>query len=219
MTQPEQCISVLIVDDHSIVRQGVRAFLEAQADLSVVGEAESGEQAVQLAQACLPDVVLMDLLMSGMNGVEATRRVKQVSPHSQVIVLSSYYEDENIFPALRAGALSYTLKDVHPMELVEVVRKAAQGEAVLHPIVTSRVIKEVREVKPAVPLAFEELTERELDVLRLIAEGETNATIASKLVLSEKTVKGHVSNILGKLHVVDRTQAAAFAWQQGLMGR
>ena len=217
MTQPVRRISVLIVDDHSVVRQGVRAFLEAQADLSVVGEAESGEQAVQLAQKYLPDVVLMDLLLPGMNGVEATRLVKQVSPRSQVIVLTSYYEDENIFPALRAGAISYTLKDIHPTELVEAVRKAARGESELHPRVASRIIQEVREFKPAVPAAFGELTERELDVLRLIAVGESNATIAGKLVLSEKTVKGHVSNILSKLHLADRTQAAALAWQQGLM--
>ncbi len=217
MTQPVRRISVLIVDDHSVVRQGVRAFLEAQADLSVVGEAESGEQAVQLAQKYIPDVVLMDLLLPGMNGVEATRLVKQVSPRSQVIVLTSYYEDENIFPALRAGAISYTLKDIHPTELVEAVRKAARGESELHPRVASRIIQEVREFKPAVPAAFGELTERELDVLRLIAVGESNATIAGKLVLSEKTVKGHVSNILSKLHIADRTQAAALAWQQGLM--
>jgi NarL family two-component system response regulator LiaR len=210
-------ISILIVDDHSVVRQGVRAFLEAQADLYVVGEAALGEQAVQLAQRYIPDVVLMDLLMPGMNGVEATRLVKLVSPRSQVIVLTSYYEDENIFPALRAGAISYTLKDIHPTELVEAVRKAARGESELHPRVASRIIQEVREFKPAVPAAFVELTERELDVLRLIAEGESNATIAGKLVLSEKTVKGHVSNILSKLHIADRTQAAALAWQQGLM--
>ncbi len=217
MTQPAQRITILVVDDHSVVRQGVRVFLEAQADLSVVGEAELGEQAVQLAQKYHPDVVLIDLLMPGMNGIEATRLVKQVSPRSHVIVLTSYYEDENIFPALRAGAISYTLKDIHPTELVEAVRKAAQGELVLHPRVASRVLQEVREFKPVVPAAFGELTERELDVLRLIAEGEPNATIARKLVLSEKTVKGHVSNILSKLHLVDRTQAAAFAWQQGLM--
>lgn len=217
MTQAARRISILIVDDHSVVRQGVRAFLEAQPDLSVVGEAASGEQAVQLAQQCLPDVVLMDLLMSGMNGIEATRLVKLASPRSQIIVLTSYYEDEHIFPALRAGAISYTLKDIHPTELVEAVRKAARGESVLHPRVASRVIQEVREFKPAVPAAFAELTERELDVLRLIAEGESNATIAEKLVLSEKTVKGHVSNILSKLHIIDRTQAAVFAWQQGLM--
>ena len=217
MTQSVRRISVLIVDDHSVVRQGIRAFLEAQGDLSVIGEAETGEQAVQLAEKCRPDVVLMDLLMPGMNGVEATRRVKQVSPHSQVIVLTSYYEDENIFPALRAGALSYTLKDIHPKELVEAVRKAARGESVLHPRVASRIVQEVHKFKPAVPAAFGELTERELDVLRLIAKGESNATIAEKLILSEKTVKGHVSNILSKLHSADRTQAAAFAWQQGLM--
>ncbi len=217
MTQSARRFSILIVDDHSIVRQGVRAFLEAQADLSVVGEAESGEQAIQLAQKYLPDVVLMDLLMAGMNGVEATRLVKQVSPRSQIIVLTSYYDDENIFPALRAGAISYTLKDIHPTELIEAVRKTARGESVLHPRVASRVVQEVRELKPAVPAAFAELTERELDVLRLIAEGESNAVIAGKLVLSEKTVKGHVSNILSKLHIVDRTQAAVFAWQQGLM--
>ncbi len=219
MTQSVQRICILIVDDHSVVRQGVRAFLEAQPDLTVVGEAESGEQAVQLAQKYLPDVVLMDMLLSGMNGVEATRLIKQVSPRSQVIVLSSYYEDEHIFPVLRAGAISYTLKDIHPNELVEAVRKATRGESVLHPRVASRLVQDVRESKPAVPAAFVELTERELDVLRLIAVGESNATIAEKLILSEKTVKGYVSNILSKLHITDRTQAAAFAWQQGLMAQ
>jgi DNA-binding NarL/FixJ family response regulator len=167
----------------------------------------------------MPDVVLMDLLMPDMSGVEATRCVKQVSSRSQVIVLTSYYEDENIFPALRAGALSYTLKDIHPTELVEAVRRAAQGESMLHPRVASRIIQEVREFKPALPAAFGDLTERELDVLRLIAKGKSNATIAGELVLSEKTVKGHVSNILSKLHIADRTQAAAFAWQQGLMAQ
>ena len=217
MTQSSPRTTILIVDDHSVVRQGVRAFLEAQPDLHVVGEAESGEEAIRLAGECIPDVVLMDLLMPGMNGVEATRHVKRISPHSQVVVLTSYYEDENIFPALRAGAISYTLKDIHPSELVEVVRKAARGESILHPQIASRLIQEVRETRRAIPAAFADLTERELDVLRLIAEGESNAAIAEKLILSEKTVKGHVSNILSKLHIADRTQAAVFAWQQGLM--
>lgn len=212
-------ISILIVDDHSVVRQGVRAFLEAQPDLSIAGEAESGEQAVQLAQELIPDVVLMDLLLPGIDGVEATRQLKRVSPRSQVIVLTSYYEDEHVFPALRAGAISYTLKDIRPTELAEIVRKAAQGESVLHPRVASRLIQEVRQAKRAVPAVFADLTERELEVLRLIAEGNSNASIAEQLVLSEKTVKGHVSNILGKLHMDDRTQAAVFAWQQGLMGK
>lgn len=210
-------ISVLIVDDHSVVRQGVRAFLEVQPDLAIAGEAESGEQAVQLAQELIPDVVLMDLALPGIDGVEATRQIKRVSPRTQVIVLTSYYEDEHVFPALRAGAISYTLKDLRPAELVEIVRKAAEGESVLHPRVASRLIQEVRQAKRAVPPAFAELTERELEVLRMIAEGHSNAVIAEQLVLSEKTVKGHVSNILSKLHMEDRTQAAVFAWQEGLM--
>ena len=210
-------ISILIVDDHSVVRQGVRAFLEAQPGFTIAGEAESGEQAIQLAKDLIPDVVLMDLALPGIDGVEATRQIKRVSPRTQVIVLTSYYEDEHVFPALRAGAISYTLKDLRPGELVDIVRKAAEGESVLHPRVASRLIQEVRQAKRTVPPAFAELTDRELEVLRMIAEGHANAVIAEQLVLSEKTVKGHVSNILSKLHMADRTQAAVFAWQQGLM--
>jgi NarL family two-component system response regulator LiaR len=214
-----ESVTVLIVDDHSVVREGARAFLEAQADLTVVGEAESGEEAVRQAQALIPDVVLMDLILPGINGIEATRQIKRVSPRSQVIVLTSYYADEHVFPALRAGALSYTLKDIRPSELAEIVRKAARGESVLHPRVAGRLIQDVREAKRAVPAVFGDLTDRELEVLRLIAEGHSNAAIAEQLVLSEKTVKGHVSNILSKLHMDDRTQAAVYAWQQGLMER
>lgn len=212
-------ISVMLVDDHDMVRQGVRAFLEAQLDLNIVSEASSGEEAVRLAQEYIPDVVLMDLVMPGMNGVDATREIKRVSPRTQVVILTSYHEDENIFPALRAGAISYTLKDIRSAELAEIIRKAARGESVLHPRVATRVIEEVRRAKQSVPPAFADLTERELEVLRLVAEGYANTEIAQKLVLSEKTVKGHVSNILSKLHRVDRTQAAIFAWQQGLMAR
>ena len=212
-------ISLLIADDHALVRQGIRAFLELQADLTVLGEANSGEEAVQMAADLVPDVVLMDLVMPGIGGVEATRKVKQVSPHSQIIVLTSYHEDEYIFPALRAGALSYVLKDVGPDELADTVRKAARGESVLHPRVASRVVQELRGARRDAPNLFTDLSDRELDVLRLIADGLSNAEIAAKLVISEKTVKGHVSNILGKLHMMDRTQAAVFAWQQGLVGR
>ncbi len=210
-------ITVLIVDDHSVVRQGVRAFLETQADLRIVGEADSGEDAVRQARDLIPDVVLMDLVLPGISGVEATREIKRISPRTQVIVLTSYFADEHIFPVLRAGAISYTLKDIRSADLADVIRKAAQGESVLHPRVAARVVQEVREAKRAVPPAFAELTERELDVLRMIAEGNSNAAIAEQLVLSEKTVKGHVSNILSKLRMDDRTQAAVFAWQQGLM--
>jgi NarL family two-component system response regulator LiaR len=212
-------ISVLIVDDHDVVRQGIRAFLATQPDLEIVGEAASGDEAIRLAQEHIPDVVLMDLVMPGMNGVEATRALKRVSPRSQVVVLTSYHEDEHIFPALRAGALSYTLKDIRSAELAAIVRQAARGESVLHPQVATRVIQEVRAAKPNVPAAFSELTDRELEVLHLIAAGHSNAVIAEQLVLSEKTVKGHVSNILSKLQMADRTQAAVFAWQQGLMER
>ena len=217
MGEKNEPITIVIVDDHSIVRQGARAFLETQPDLQVIGEAETGEEAVRLTQECLPDVILMDLVLPGMSGVEATRAVKGLSPRTQVVVLTSFYEDDVIFPALRAGAISYVLKDIHSTELADIIRKAARGESTLHPRVAARVIHEVQAAKAPAPVAFAELTERELDVLRLIAEGDSNATIAEKLVLSEKTVKGHVSNILSKLHMADRTQAAVFAWQQGLM--
>ena len=212
-------ISLLITDDHALVRQGIRAFLELQPDLIVIGEADSGEAAVEMAAELVPDVVLMDLVMPGIGGVEATRQVKQVSPHSSVIVLTSYHEDEFIFPALRAGALSYVLKDVGPDELADTVRKAARGESVLHPRVASRVVQELRGTRRDTPNLFTDLSDRELDVLRLIADGLSNAEIANKLFISEKTVKGHVSNILGKLHMMDRTQAAIFAWRQGLVAR
>jgi NarL family two-component system response regulator LiaR len=213
-------ISILLVDDHRMVRQGVRAFLETQPDLVVVGEADSGEQAVELARQHVPDVVLMDLVMpGGMDGVEATRQVKTHSPRTQIVVLTSYHEDEHIFPAIRAGALSYVLKEIGPEELADVVRKAAQGEAVLHSRVASRVIQEVQGTRDSAPNAFSELSDRELEVLHLVADGLTNAEIAGRLVLSEKTVKGHVSNILGKLHLNDRTQAAVYAWREGIKRR
>ena len=212
-----ETISVLLVDDHAMVRQGVKAFLITQPDISVVGEAGSGEDAVKLAEQHVPDVILMDLIMPNIDGVEATRKVKQVSPRSQVVVLTSYHEDEHIFPALKAGALSYILKDVSAEELAGVVRKAAAGEAVLHPRVAARVIKELQGKRADNLNPFTELSERELEVLKLIADGMSNAEMAAKLVLSEKTVKGHVSNILSKLHLADRTQAAVYAWREGVV--
>lgn len=210
-------ITVLLVDDHAMVRQGVRTFLETQADLLVVGEAGSGAEAVEMAAQHVPDVVLMDLIMPEMDGVEATRRVKQASPRSQVVVLTSYHEDEHIFPALKAGALSYVLKDLSAEELAAAVRKAAKGEAVLHPRVAARVIRELQGLHAERVNPFTELSERELEVLKLIADGMSNAEMAARLVLSEKTIKGHVSNILSKLHLVDRTQAAVYAWREGIV--
>jgi two-component system, NarL family, response regulator LiaR len=210
-------ITIAIADDHALVRQGIRTFLEAHPDLSIVGEAGSGEEIVRVVAELVPDIVLMDLVMAGMGGVEATRQVKRISPHTQVIVLTSFDDDEYIFPALRAGVLSYILKDVGINDLAETIRKAARGESVLHPRVAARAVQEIRRERRDVPTLLTELSTRELEVLRLIADGLSNATIAEKLVISEKTVKVHVSNILSKIHRIDRTQAAVFAWQQGLV--
>ncbi|PEE38734.1 response regulator [Bacillus pseudomycoides] len=215
--EKEDPISILIVDDHAIVRQGLNTLFTIQSDFQVVGEAENGEIATALAAELVPDIVLMDLVMPGTNGIEAIRMIKQVSPRSQVIVLTSYHEDEYIFPALRAGAISYVLKDIEPNQLVETVRRGVQGESIMHPRVAARVVTEIRATKQVSPNPFSELSERELEVLRLIARGLTNAEIAKGLFISEKTVKGHVSNILSKLHMLDRTKAAVFAWEQGYM--
>ncbi len=211
-------ITVLLVDDHAIVRAGVRAYLNAQPDLEVVGEAASGVEALQLVVELAPDVALMDLVMPEMDGVEATWRLRRVSPRTQVVVLTSFHEDEQIFPAIKAGALSYLLKDIDPQDLAEAIRAAARGEAVLHPSVAARIVRELRDGSDR-SNPYAELSGREQEVLRLVAEGLNNAEIAERLVLSEKTVKAHVSNILSKLHLADRTQAAVFAWRQGLMKR
>lgn len=212
-------ITVLVVDDHDVVRRGIHAYLNALPDIEVVGEAESGEMAVEMARDFVPDVALMDLVMPGMDGVEATRRVKNISPRTQIVVLTSYHQDEHIFPALQAGAISYILKDIKMDELAEAIRRAARGEATLHPRVAARVIREFHGIKLSDVNPFSDLTDREMDVLRLIADGQPNSSIAEKLVISENTVKGHVSNILSKLHLADRTQAAVFAWKQGIVRR
>ncbi len=212
-------ITILLVDDHEVVRQGLRAYLDAQPDFHVIGEAPSGEEAVEAAAEYLPDVMLMDLVMSGIGGVDATRRVKDITPRTQIVVLTSYHQDEFIFPALQAGAISYVLKDVDMEDLADAVRKAARGEAVLHPRVAERVIQEINGAKGGVFNPFTDLTNREMEVLRLIARGMSNSSIAEELFISENTVKGHVSNILSKLQLADRTQAAAYAWEQGLVHR
>ncbi|RLD93089.1 MAG: DNA-binding response regulator [Bacteroidetes bacterium] len=212
-------ITVLLVDDHEVVRSGVSAFLASQPDFEVIGEAKSGIEAVNLAQKHVPDVVLMDLVMAKMDGVEATRQVKAVSPRTKIVVLTSYHQDEYIFPALQAGAISYILKDVKMDELAAALRRAAQGEATLHPRVASRVIQELHGANREELNPYTELTDREMEVLKLIAKGQSNSEIAESLVISVNTVKGHVSNILSKLHLADRTQAAVYAWQQGIVRR
>ncbi|HPH95002.1 MAG TPA: response regulator transcription factor [Anaerolineaceae bacterium] len=219
MTSP---ITILIVDDHEVVRSGIRSYLTTQPDFDVVGEAASGEEAVRMVADLIPDVVLMDLIMPGMDGVETTRKVKKISPRTQVVVLTSFHDDAHIFPALKAGATSYILKDMKMDKLVETLQRAVRGEVTLHPLIAARVLRNLRGETLASnsdDTLFSDLTERELDVIKLIANGMTNSQIAGHLAISENTVKGHVSNILNKLHLADRTQAAVYAWQQGLVQR
>lgn len=216
MTNP---ITVILVDDHEVVRRGVRAYLDILPEFKVVGEAASGEEAITMVQEHIPDIVIMDLIMPGMDGIETTRRIKSASPRTQVVVLTSFHEDAHIFPALKAGAISYILKDMKMDKLVETLTRAAQGEVTLHPRVAARVLQNIRGEGTDEQQIFTDLTERELSVLKLIANGLTNSQIAEKLVISENTVKGHVSNILSKLHLADRTQVAVYAWQQGIVQR
>lgn len=207
-------ISVLIADDHPVVRQGLRTFLELQDDMEIVGEAGDGEEAVAKVQQLLPDVVLMDLVMPRLGGIEAIRQVRAVSPSSKVIVLTSFDDDEMVFPSVKAGAAGYLLKDARPQELAEAIRTVHRGEALLHPTIAAKLMQEFAHDKPRA--TGETLTKRELEVLRHIARGMANKEIARELTLSEKTVKTHVSNILAKLHLADRTQAALYAVREGL---
>lgn len=213
-------IQVLLVDDHKIVRQGVRAYLQTLSDIEVVAEADSGAAAVTAVERHQPNVVLMDLEMPGeLDGIEATRQIRKLRPETQVIVVTSHHQDEFIFPAVRAGAISYLLKDVEPEELAEAIRKAAQGEATLDSRVASRIMKELQGLRKEEINPFTELSEREYEVLQLVAAGRSNAEIAEALVIGESTVKTHIGNLLKKLHLDDRTQAAVYAWQKGIVRR
>lgn len=207
-------IRIVIVDDHAVVREGLRFLLEQQEDMQVVGEGENGKQAIQLVADLLPDILLLDLLMPELDGVTAVREIKRLAPTTRIIVLTSYFEDDQIFNVIKAGALSYLLKDMRPRELIAALHAAARGESVLHPTVASRVLREMRSQQQS-PL--NELTPRELDVLTRIARGRSNHEIAQELTIGEQTVKTHVSNILSKLHLADRTQAAIYALQQRLV--
>lgn len=212
MTSP---IRVLIADDHAIVRKGIRALLATEADIEVVGEAADGKEAVEKAERLHPDVILMDLVMPGMDGIEATRRITTRQPETRILVLTSFAEDEKVFPALKAGALGYLLKDAGPEELVRAIRQVYCGESSLHPAIARKVLQELSR-PPERPPTPEPLTERELEVLRLIAKGKSNREIAEELVISEATVRTHVSNILGKLQLASRTQAALYALREGI---
>jgi len=211
-------IAVLIVDDHPVVRQGLRTLLELQDDLEIAGEAADGAEAVELVRGRPPDVVLMDLVMPGLDGIDATRAIRATSPATRVIVLTSFAEDDKIFPAIKAGAAGYLLKDARTQELADAIRRVHAGEALLHPKVAARLMQEVSGGQAAeASTAAELLTERELDVLRLLARGLSNKLIARELFVAEKTVKTHVSNILAKLHLTDRTQAALYAVRSHLV--
>jgi two-component system, NarL family, response regulator LiaR len=207
-------IRVLIADDHAVVRQGLRTFLELQGDIEVVADVADGEAALEAAAKHQPDVVLMDLVMPGVGGVEAIGRLRDAQPQARVLVLTSFLDDDKLFPAVRAGAAGYLLKDVEPGELVRAIRTVADGESLLHPAVAARLMEEVADARP---VAEEALTAREREVLLLIARGMPNKLIARELQIAEKTVKTHVSSILGKLGLTDRTQAALYAVRSGLL--
>lgn len=208
-------IRVLIADDHGIVRKGIRALLATETDIVVVGEAEDGRQAVAEAERLSPDIILMDLVMPEVDGIEAIRQIKSRQLEVRILVLTSFAADDKVFPAIKAGALGYLLKDSGPEELVRAIHQVYRGESSLHPMIARKLLQELS--RPAdQPPSPEPLTERELEVLQLVAQGRSNQDIADYLVISEATVRTHVSNILGKLHLASRTQAALYALRQGL---
>jgi NarL family two-component system response regulator LiaR len=211
----EKKIRVIVADDHSVVRQGLRMFLLVQPDMEMVGEAQNGREAVALVDQLAPDVVLMDLLMPQMNGIEATTAIKAAHPETQVLVLTTFLEDARVAEAIQAGAVGFLLKEVEAEELVRAVRGAARGEPQLHPD-AARMLMGLATRPKAAPEPPTPLTERERDVIALLAEGQSNKQIARALSISETTVKGHVANILGKLELADRTQAAVYAVRNGL---
>jgi NarL family two-component system response regulator LiaR len=212
MTQP---IRVLIVDDHAIVRKGISALLSTEPDIQVLGEATNGAEGVEKAETLRPDVVLMDMVMPKMDGIEATRRITALDSGPRVLVLTSFAADDKVFPAIKAGALGYLLKDSGPNDLIRAIRQVYRGEPSLEPAIASKVLFELAHPPKAEPTT-DPLTEREMEVLRLLAQGYSNRQIADALVITEMTVRAHVSNILGKLHLASRTQAALFALREGL---
>ena len=208
-------IRVLIVDDHEIVRKGIRALLATKRDIQVVGEARDGSEAVTQSQSLQPDVILMDLMMPKMNGIDATHLITTGQPSARVLVLTSFAADEQVFPAIKAGALGYLLKDSGPQELVLAIRQVFRGEPSLDPSVARKVLSELS-TPPQKPLTPDPLTVRELEILRLVAQGKSNKEIAGDLVIAEETVHTHVSNVLNKLHLASRTQAALYALKEGI---
>ncbi len=208
-------IRILIADDHAIVRKGIRALLSTEPDIDVIGEAGNGAEAVALAQKLTPDVILMDLVMPKMDGIEATQQISAHQPGARILVLTSFAADDKVFPAIKAGALGYLLKDSGPDSLVQAIHQVYRGEPSLEPSIARKVLTELS-TPPKKPLTADPLTGRELDILKLVAQGRSNKEIAEHLVIAEMTVRTHVSNILGKLHLASRTQAALYALREGI---
>jgi NarL family two-component system response regulator LiaR len=208
-------IRVLIADDHTIVRRAIKAFLAEADDIEVVGEADNGLEAVRLSKQLAPDVILMDLLMPKMDGIEATRCVTSWQPHLGVLVLTSFVHDDKVFPAIKAGAQGYLLKESEPAELIQSIRRVHRGEPALNPSIARKIMKEIQE-QPAIKDPPDPLTARELEVLQLLAKGLSNKEIAAQLVVSEVTIRTHISHLLSKLHLVNRVQAALYALREGI---
>jgi two-component system, NarL family, response regulator LiaR len=207
-------IRILITDDHAVVREGLRSLIESESGMQVVGEACDGVEAVMKARALRPDVILLDLVMPRKGGIEAIEEIKQENPDARILVLTSFAEDDKVFPAIRKGAQGYLLKDSSPAELLQAIRYVNRGETSLHPTIARKLIQEINHPSD-LPPAGEPLTEREVEVLRLVSKGMSNQEIADLLIVSERTVRTHVSNILSKLHLANRTQAALYALKEG----
>jgi NarL family two-component system response regulator LiaR len=210
-----EVIRILIVDDHAIVREGQRALIETEPGMTLVGEAKNGIEAIELAHTLNPDVIFMDLFMPVMSGIEAIEAIKAEKPEARILVLTSFAEDEKVFAAVKAGASGNLLKDATPDEILTAVRNVNRGEPAMNPTIANKLMRELRR-ESDLPPTKEPLTERELDILKLVAQGLSNQDIAENLVISERTVRTHVSNILSKLHLANRTQATLYALQEGL---
>lgn len=210
-----QDIRILIVDDHDIVREGQRALIETELGMELVGEAKNGIEAVELAERLQPDVILMDLHMPKKDGVEAITEIKGENPESRILVLTSFNEDENVYAAIKAGAMGYLLKDSSPQKILKSIRKIYQGETSIGPRIAQKLMREIQRTSDCPPTE-EPLTTREMEVIKLIAKGLSNQEIAEKLVISERTARTHITHILGKLHLANRTQAAIYALREGL---
>jgi NarL family two-component system response regulator LiaR len=208
-------IRILIADDHAVVRRGLQTLINSEPNMEVVGEAVDGVDAVQKALELEPDVILLDMVMPRQNGLEAIVQIKQARPDARILILTSFAEDDKVFPSIKAGALGYLLKDSSPEQLLQAILDVYRGEPSLHPSIALKLMRELNQ-PPDLPPTEEPLTEREVEVLKLVARGLTNQEIASTLVISERTVGNHIGNILSKLHLANRTQAALYALRQGL---